>query len=157
MPGVATCLWFDGQAEEAAAFYVATFRAAGRPAALGTALRALPGGPQPKDGVLLRNFVLDGHALQALNGGPEFRFTPATSLSITCGDQREVDHFWHVLGEGGLYSHCGWVADRYGLSWQIVPRILPELLMGDDRARAARVMKAMLGMAKLNIAALEAA
>jgi predicted 3-demethylubiquinone-9 3-methyltransferase (glyoxalase superfamily) len=157
MPGVATCLWFDGQAEEAAAFYVAAFHAVGREASLGAALRQLPGGPGREGTVLLQTFTLDGHALQGLNGGPEFRANLAVSLSIACETQQEVDHFWHTLSEGGQTSQCGWLTDRYGFSWQVVPRMLPELMMGADKARATRVFQAMMGMTKLDIAALEAA
>ncbi|EHL97348.1 3-demethylubiquinone-9 3-methyltransferase domain protein [Acetobacteraceae bacterium AT-5844] len=157
MSRMATCLWFDGQAEEAAAFYVSTFRAAGRPASVDEVLRAPHGVPQTEGKVLLQSFTLDGYALQALNGGPEFHFSPATSLSVLCDSQQEVDHFWQALGEGGQFSQCGWLADRYGFSWQIVPRMLPQLLTGEDRARASRVMQAMLGMTKLEIAKLEAA
>jgi predicted 3-demethylubiquinone-9 3-methyltransferase (glyoxalase superfamily) len=157
MSGVATCLWFDGQAEEAASFYVATFQDIGRAATLGHGLRQLPGGPGPEGSILLQSFTLDGHELQALNGGPEFRFSPATSLSILCDHQGEVDHFWHALSAGGQTSQCGWLTDRYGFSWQVVPRLLPELLMGPDKARATRVLQAMMGMTKLDIALLEAA
>lgn len=157
MPGVATCLWFDGQAEEAATFYVDTFRAAGRQASLGPAMRNPAGGPGAEGRVLLQAFTLDGHALQGLNGGPDFHFSPATSLSVPCDTQQELDHFWNALLAGGQPSQCGWLTDRYGLSWQVFPRILPELLMGADRARAARVMQVMRGMTKLEIAPLEAA
>ncbi|MCR0980863.1 VOC family protein [Roseomonas populi] len=154
MSGIATCLWFDGQAEEAIAFYVAAFRRAGRPAEPGPVLRGGPAGP---DGVLLATARLDGHEVQGLNGGAEHRFTPAISLSVACENQAEVDAFWDALGEGGSPMACGWLTDRFGVCWQIFPKRLPELLMSPDREAAARAMQAMMDMVKIEIAPLEAA
>ncbi|WP_426956782.1 VOC family protein [Muricoccus radiodurans] len=157
MPGFSTCLWLADQAEEAAAFYVAAFRHGGRPAEQGRMLRAGSAGPSPPGSVILATVTLDGQELQLLNGNPQFQPNHAVSLSITCEDQGEVDRFWEALGEGGKEVACGWVTDRYGLSWQVVPRRLPELLTDPDPARAARAMKAMMGMVKIDVAALERA
>jgi len=157
MSGIATCLWMDGRAEEAVAFYVAAFRRAGREASPGPVLRQGEIGPNAPGSVLTAVAMLDGHRIIALNGGPEFRFSPAISLTVTCGAQEEVDRFWEALSEGGQTGQCGWLTDRFGVSWQVVPEVLPEMLMDADPARAARMMKAMLGMTKLEIAGLEAA
>ncbi|HEY8611977.1 MAG TPA: VOC family protein, partial [Roseomonas sp.] len=101
--------------------------------------------------------TLDGHGIIALNGGPHFQFTPAISLTVSCVDQGEVDRFWGALSDGGQTGQCGWLTDRFGVSWQVVPKILPEMLRDPDQARAGRAMQAMMGMTKLDIAALEAA
>ncbi|WP_338663389.1 VOC family protein [Pararoseomonas sp. SCSIO 73927] len=154
MSGIATCLWFDGQAEEAIAFYVAAFRRAGRPAEPGRVLR---GAPQEVERVLLVTAVLDGHEVQGLNGGPEHRLSPAISLSVACKDQAEVDALWEALGEGGSPVACGWLTDRFGVSWQIFPKVLPEMLTSPDRKAAARAMQAMMKMVKIEVAPLEAA
>jgi predicted 3-demethylubiquinone-9 3-methyltransferase (glyoxalase superfamily) len=143
MSPLATCLWFDQQAEPAARFYVETFRALGREAALGD----IAGGPAV-------TFRLDGQAFMALNGGPHYTFTPAVSLAVTCADQREIDAFWDALSAGGAPGRCGWLTDRFGLSWQVIPGALPTLMRGE---RGKRVMQALLGMSKLDIAALERA
>jgi predicted 3-demethylubiquinone-9 3-methyltransferase (glyoxalase superfamily) len=147
------CLWFDREAEEAANFYVSLF-----PDSRVTQLsRYGEAGPGEPGSVLTVAFELLGLSFLALNGGPVFKFSEAISLSVDCADQTEVDEYWERLGAGGQYSHCGWLKDRYGLSWQIVPRRLPELLGGQDRISAERAMRAMLTMSKLDIAALEAA
>ncbi len=154
MPAVATCLWFDGQAEEAARFYVSAFRALGREAAVGDILRHGDAGPGPKGGVLTVTFTLDGQEFIALNGGPHFTFSPAISLFVKCAGQAEVDGFWERLSEGGRTERCGWLTDRFGVSWQIVPTALGEMLRDPDPARAGRVMRAMT---KFDIAALQQA
>ncbi|WP_159728894.1 VOC family protein [Methylosinus sp. Ce-a6] len=147
------CLWFDREGEEAANFYVSLF-----PDSRVTGVsRYGEAGPGEPGAAMVVSFELCGLPFMALNGGPVYRLTEAFSLSVDCADQAEVDHYWEKLGEGGEYSRCGWLKDRYGLSWQITPRRLPQLLSGDDTAGAARAMRAMMGMAKLDVAALEAA
>ncbi len=144
---VSPCLWFDNQAEEAARFYVSLF-----PDSEITGV--MPGA----DGsALVVSFQLAGLQFQALNGGPMFKFTEAISLSIDCESQAEVDDFWEKLSAGGSTSQCGWLKDRYGLSWQVVPGILPKLLSDADRDRAGRVMQAMMQMTRLDIQKLQAA
>jgi predicted 3-demethylubiquinone-9 3-methyltransferase (glyoxalase superfamily) len=157
MSGIATCLWMDGRAEEAVAFYVGAFRQAGREAAPGPVLHQGEVGPGAPGSVLTATATLDGHVVIALNGGPLFQFTPAISLTVTCETQAEVDRFWDALSDGGQTGQCGWLTDRFGVSWQVVPRRLPDMLMDADPARAGRVMQTMLGMTKLEIAELEAA
>jgi predicted 3-demethylubiquinone-9 3-methyltransferase (glyoxalase superfamily) len=147
-------LWFDSQAEEAARFYVSLF-----PNSKITQLtRNTEASPGPTGGVLTVEFELDGRSFVALNGGPTFKLTEAFSLQIDCEDQAEVDRYWAALSaDGGEPGPCGWLKDRFGLSWQVVPRALPRLLADPDRARANRVMAAMMQMGKLDVAALEAA
>ncbi len=140
-------LWFDTQAVEAADFYVSLF-----PDSAVTG--ATPG---PDGSTLAVEFRLAGQQYIALNGGPHFRFTEAISLSIDCATQAEVDDYWEKLSAGGETSRCGWLKDKYGLSWQVIPTILPELVAGADRAKAGRAMAAMMTMTKLDIAALRAA
>lgn len=140
-------LWFDNQAEEAARFYVSLFP--------DSAITGVTPGPTGAPTVV--EFRLAGVQLLALNGGPHFRFNEAVSLSVDCRSQAEVDELWETLSAGGSKSQCGWLKDRYGLSWQIVPDVLPRLLGDPDRAKAARVTAAMMGMTKLDIAALQAA
>ncbi|MFS0692543.1 VOC family protein [Streptomyces nitrosporeus] len=152
MQKIKPCLWFDGRALEAAEFYVSVFGGDSRVVDVTYNTGAAPG---ETGAVLTVDFVLAGQEYTALNGGPEFTFSEAVSLSVDCESQEEVDRFWAVFTEDGEESVCGWLKDRYGLSWQIVPRVLPELLSGPDRARADRVMKAMTGMRKLDVAALE--
>jgi predicted 3-demethylubiquinone-9 3-methyltransferase (glyoxalase superfamily) len=144
---IRTCLWFDGNAEEAVAFYVSVFKDSGV-----TGIT-----PGPTGAALVVAFRLAGVEFLALNGGPEFRFNEAVSLSVDCRSQGELDELWEKLSAGGSPVQCGWLKDRYGLSWQIVPSVLPELLAGEDRGRAQRVLDALLGMTKLDIRALEAA
>lgn len=146
-------LWFDNQAEEAVAFYLSVFENA----KAGPVMRCGDAGPGPKGSVLCASFELEGLQITALNGGPHFKLTEAFSLMIRCGSQEEVDYFWDKLGEGGEHSHCGWLKDKFGLSWQITPDRLLELNMDPDPAKAGRVMQAMMTMRKIDIAALEAA
>lgn len=154
MSKIATCLWFNDQAEQAAQFYVSIFK----DATLGAVSHYGDNAPMPKGTVLIRTFYLDGKEFMALNGGPAFNFTPAISMFVHCDDQAEIDWFWERLtAEGGEPGQCGWLKDRFGVSWQIVPRTLGTLMSGPDRARANRVMQAVLGMTKLEIAALERA
>lgn len=156
---ITPCLWYDHQAEEAAAFYCGIFPnsrivSLTRYTEAGTDIHGRPDGS-----VMTVSFELDGQPFTALNGGPVFHFTEAVSLQIDCADQAEVDHYWHKLGAGGdpQAQQCGWLKDRYGLSWQVVPQVLLELLQDRDRAKASRVMQALLPMKKLDIAALQRA
>ncbi|MFJ4963098.1 VOC family protein [Streptomyces sp. NPDC088729] len=151
MQKITTCLWFDGQAEEAARYYIAIFGGDSRVLDVSRYGDAGPGEP---GSVLTVRFLLAGQEYLGLNGGPQFPFTEAISLSVDCADQAEVDRLWDALTEGGEESQCGWLKDRFGLSWQIVPSAMPELLSGPDPAKAERAMKAMLGMRKLDIQAL---
>ncbi|MFD5876085.1 VOC family protein [Streptomyces sp. NPDC060322] len=150
MQKIRPCLWFDNQAEEAAEFYVSVF---GGDSRIENVTR-WPEGSESAGSVLTVDFVLAGQEYLGLNGGPQFTFDEAVSLSVDCADQAEVDRLWAKFTEDGEESQCGWLKDRYGLSWQIVPRELPELLSGPDRARAERAMKAMMGMRKLDVQAL---
>ncbi|ARF63767.1 MULTISPECIES: VOC family protein [Streptomyces] len=151
MQKITPCLWFDGQAQEAAEHYVAIFGGDSR--ILDTTYYS-EAGPGETGSVLTVDFRLAGQDYMGLNGGPQFPFTEAISLSVDCADQAEVDRFWDALSEGGETGQCGWLKDRYGVSWQIVPNELPKLLADPDRAKADRTMKAMLGMTKLDIQAL---
>jgi predicted 3-demethylubiquinone-9 3-methyltransferase (glyoxalase superfamily) len=153
MQKITPFLWFDTQAEEAAKFYTSIFP---NSKILNTA-RYGEAGPGPKGSVMTVEFELDGQRMIALNGGPQFKFTEAISLSVDCRDQKEVDHYWSKLSQGGRESQCGWLKDKYGLSWQVNPAILGELLAGPDAKKAKRVMEAMLKMRKIDIAALKAA
>ena len=157
MSKLAICLWFDTQAQDAADFYIATFRAAGRKAGFGDRMHYTEAGPRPSGSVLSVTFTLDGQDFLGLNGGPHYTFSPAISMFVTCEDQAEVDHFWNALIEGGQPSRCGWLTDRFGVSWQIVPSALGRMLQDADRAAASRAMQAMLTMVKLDVAALQAA
>ena len=147
------CLWFDGQAEEAINHYISIFKD-GR---ITSATRCGDAGPGPKGSVLVATFELMGSPYIAINGGPLYKFTEAISLSVDCGSQDEVDAYWSGLSAGGSEGRCGWLKDKFGLSWQIVPTRLPQLLQHADPATAGRVMKAMLQMSKIEIAKLEAA
>lgn len=152
---ITSCLWFDGNAEEAARFYVDLF-----PDSRIDAVQRSPADnpSMAKGGVLLVSFTLAGRPFTGLNGGPAFHFTEAVSFQIDCADQAEVDRYWNALiADGGSESQCGWCKDRFGLSWQVIPRRLPELFASPDRAAAQRAMEAMLQMKKLDIAVLEAA
>ena len=153
MQKITPFLWYDTQAEEAAKFYVSIFPKSKilKMAWYGDA------GPGPKGSVMTVEFELAGQRMIALNGGPHFKFTEAISLSVDCKDQKEVDHYWTKLSQGGQESMCGWLKDRYGLSWQVNPTILGELLASRDAKKAKRVMEAMLKMKKIDIAALKAA
>jgi predicted 3-demethylubiquinone-9 3-methyltransferase (glyoxalase superfamily) len=154
MTTISTFLWFDGKAEEAAHFYVALL-----PDSRIDSIRrssAKPPGGSPGD-VMSVEFTLSGRSYIALNGGPHFQFTPAISLFVHCADQDEVDRLWHGLSEGGTPQRCGWLQDRYGLSWQIVPKALGELLSDPDPDKARRAREAMLQMTKIDIAGLRRA
>ena len=146
-----TCLWFDTQAEEAAAYYTGIFK----DARLGTVHRYTSAGPGPEGDVMLVEFELNGQKFSGLNGGPQFTFNEAVSIVVTCADQAEVDYYWDRLSDGGQENVCGWLTDRYGLSWQIVPAVFFDMIADPDSARAARVTQAMLGMTKFDVAALE--
>jgi predicted 3-demethylubiquinone-9 3-methyltransferase (glyoxalase superfamily) len=153
MPTQIPCLWFDGQAEQAAAHYTATFP---NSEILGVA-RYGPGTPGPEGEVMTVDFSLDGQRYVGLNGGPQFTFSEAISFQIMCADQEEVDHYWERLSDGGEQGPCGWLRDRFGVSWQVVPIRLQELIDDPDPGRAQRAMQAMLGMRKMDIAELERA
>ena len=148
-----TCLWFDTQAEEAAVFYTGIFA----DSKLGTVHRNTEAGPGPAGAVMLVEFELNGQKFSGLNGGPLYTFSEAVSIVVPCADQAEVDYYWNRLSDGGQEQACGWVKDRYGLSWQIVPAVFFDMIADPDSARAARVTQAMLGMIKFDVAALERA
>lgn len=144
-------LWFNDNAEEAVNFYVATF-----PNSKVLEVSRYPeGGPAPAGTVMTIRFLVNGEELLALNGGPTYQFTPAISLVVNCETQEEVDRYWEKLGAGGRYDQCGWLQDKFGLSWQITPVILPQLYQGKDKARSSRAMAAMMRMSKLDIKKLQ--
>jgi predicted 3-demethylubiquinone-9 3-methyltransferase (glyoxalase superfamily) len=153
MQKITPFLWFDTQAEEAAKFYLSIFENS----KIKTVTRYGAAGPGPKGSVMTVDFELAGQEFVALNGGPQFKFTEAISLVVNCETQQEVDEFWAKLSKGGQEVECGWLKDRYGLSWQIVPTILSKLLSDPDPKKAQRVMEAMLKMKKIDIAALKKA
>lgn len=157
MQKITTCLWFNNQAEEAVNFYTSIFKNSkiGSTSRYDKASAEVSG--QPEGSVLVITFELDGREFMALNGGPLFKFTEAVSLVINCESQQEVDYFWEKLTEGGEESQCGWLKDKFGLSWQVTPTRLNELLEDKDPKKAERVMKAMLHMKKLDVPTLEAA
>lgn len=157
MTDIAICLWFDTEGEAAAKHYVETFTAMGRPAALGGIARYGPEGPRPEGTAMTVRFTLDGLQFMALNGGPQYQHSPAFSMMVECADQAEIDGFWDALVEGGAPIQCGWLTDRFGVSWQIVPKAFEHLLSSGDAASKSRVMQAMFGMVKLDIGALEKA
>ena len=153
MPRITPNLWFDTEGKEAAEFYCSIF-----PNSEITNVSYYTGaGPRPAGTVLTVDFVLDGQAITAINGGPHFTFDEAGSLLINCKDQDEIDYYWDKLTDGGQESQCGWLKDKFGLSWQVVPEGMDEIFTGPDTARAERAMNAMFGMKKLDIAALQAA
>ena len=153
MPKVTPFLWFNTQAEEAANFYVSLF-----PNSKITGVSRYPeGAPGPAGSVMTISFELDGAAFTALNGGPAYSMDNAVSFVIPTKDQAETDHYYDALLQGGREHACGWIQDRYGLAWQVTPNRLMELLSGDDKAKAGRVMGAMMQMKKIDIAKLEAA
>jgi predicted 3-demethylubiquinone-9 3-methyltransferase (glyoxalase superfamily) len=156
-PRIAPCLWFDDQAEEAARFYTGIFRNSriGKIARYGKAGQEFHG--KPEGSVMTVAFELDGQPFTALNGGPVFKFNEAISLQVNCETQEELDHYWNKLSAGGdeKAQQCGWLKDKFGVSWQIVPAVLPELM--SDRPKAEKTMTALLKMKKLDIAALERA
>jgi predicted 3-demethylubiquinone-9 3-methyltransferase (glyoxalase superfamily) len=151
MNGFTTCLWFDTEAEEAANYYTGIF-----PNSSISAVTKYAAGERTGQ-TLTADFVLDGQKFIALNGGPEFTFNEAISFQIPCADQAEVDRYWDVLTQEGEQGQCGWLKDRYGVSWQVVPNRLTELMADSDPAVAARVTEALFGMKKIVIADLEAA
>ena len=153
MPKTVPCLWFDGQAEQAAALYTAVFPNS----EVLSVTRYGPGTPGEEGSVMTVSFSLDGHEYVGLNGGPQFTFSEAISFQILCADQDEVDHYWDRLAEGGEHGPCGWLKDRFGVSWQVVPKQLLSLVQDADPGRAQRAMQAMLGMGKIEIAELERA
>ena len=147
MPTITPFLWFDNNAEEAMNFYASIFKNS----KIGTVARYGDAGPGPKGTVMTAEFSLEGTEFVALNGGPHFTFNEAVSFVVNCETQEEVDYFWEKLSEGGQKSRCGWLKDKFGLSWQITPTILTELINNPDQAKADRVMKAMLQMDKIEI------
>lgn len=153
MQKIHTCLWFDNQAEEAAEYYVSVFDNA----KITGISRFGEGAPGPAGQAMVVEFDLEGQKFQALNGGPAFSFTEAVSFVIDCSSQDEVDRYWNALSDGGSEGQCGWLKDRYGVSWQVVPSALGELLGGPDPAGSQRAMQAMLGMKKLDVAELQKA
>ena len=153
MQKITPFLWFDGKAEEAAKFYTSIFKNS----KLGQIRRYGDAGPGPKGSVLTASFSIEGQEFVALNGGPQFTFTPAISFFVNCETQEEVDEFWDKLSEGGKKSRCGWLQDKFGVSWQIVPTALGKLLSDPDPEKSSRVMKAMLQMEKLDIRGLQEA
>ncbi len=150
---ITTFLWFDNNAEEAVNFYVSIFKNS----KVLNSIRYGDVGPGPKGTVMTIEFQLDGQEFTALNGGPQFKFTEAVSLVVHCQTQEEVDYFWEKLSEGGRKVECGWLKDKFGLSWQIVPDILLALLQDSDTQKSQRVMQAMLQMKKLDIERLKRA
>jgi predicted 3-demethylubiquinone-9 3-methyltransferase (glyoxalase superfamily) len=153
MPRITPCLWFDTQGEEAANFYTSVFPNS----RIVDVARYGEAGPREAGTVMAVRFELDGQEFVALNGGPEFTFDEAISFQIDCADQEEADRYWNALVEGGEESWCGWLKDRFGLSWQVVPRRLMELISDPDEERAQRAMAAMLEMRRIDVAAVEKA
>ena len=153
MQKITPCLWFDTEGEEAANFYTSVFKNS----RILNVSRYGEAGPRPAGTVMTVDFELDGQEFVALNGGPEFTFNEAVSFQVNCTTQEEVDEYWSRLTDGGEPGPCGWLKDRYGVSWQIVPTALNELLSDPDPARAQRAMKAMLQMGKIDIATLRSA
>ena len=153
MQKITPFLWCDPEGEDAAKFYTSVFPNS----KIGEISRYGSAGPRPEGTVMTVSFELDGQRFVALNGGPEFRFSEAVSFLVNCDTQDEVDSYWSALSEGGEEGPCGWLKDKFGLSWQIVPNRLPELLADPDRERAQRVMEAMLKMRKIEVDELERA
>lgn len=153
MSKITPCLWFNGEAEQAARFYTSLFKES----SIDGIGRYGEGMPFPAGTAIMVEFTLAGQSFQALNGGPQFHFTEAISMSVLCFGQAEVDHYWNALTEGGSESQCGWLKDRFGVSWQIVPDVLGRLQKQGDPVATGRMMQAMLKMRKMDVAALEAA
>lgn len=153
MQKITPFLWFDDKAEEAMNFYTSIFK----DSKILSVRRYGEEGPGPKGTVMTGTFQLEGQAFYALNGGPQFTFSPAISLFVNCDTQPEIDEFWEKLSEGGEKQPCGWLKDKYGVTWQIVPKVLGEMLDDPDTQRANRVMQAMLQMGKIDIAGLRQA
>jgi predicted 3-demethylubiquinone-9 3-methyltransferase (glyoxalase superfamily) len=146
-------LWFDGKAEEAAKFYISVFPNS----KIGDILRNGPDGPGPQGSVLTVAFELDGQKFTALNGGPHYKFSPATSFVVNCETQDEVDYYWEKLSAGGKTMQCGWLDDKYGVTWQVVPSVLVKMLQDKDAEKARRVLQTMMQMVKLDIKPLQQA
>jgi len=157
MPKLSPCLWFDREAEEAARFYVSVFRDSGIDAVSRYGKEGHEVHGKPEGTVMTVAFHLGEQAFTALNGGPQFHFSEAISFQVPCETQAEVDYYWNSLSAGGEEGPCGWLKDRFGLSWQVVPTALPRLLSDPDPAKRERVTKAFMGMKKLDVAALERA
>jgi predicted 3-demethylubiquinone-9 3-methyltransferase (glyoxalase superfamily) len=157
MQKITPFLWFDNQAEEAANFYVSIFKNSKVNSVTRYEEEGAKAVGRPAGTVMTVEFELEGQKFVGLNGGPHFKFTEAVSFVVNCGAQDEVDYFWEKLSEGGQESQCGWLKDKYGLSWQIVPTILAELFKGKDAEKSQRVMQAMLPMKKIDIATLKQA
>jgi predicted 3-demethylubiquinone-9 3-methyltransferase (glyoxalase superfamily) len=153
MQGITPFLWFETQAEEAARFYVSAFKNS----KILSISRYGEAGPGAAGSVMTVEFELDGRKFVALNGGPQYTFNPAVSFVVNCETQAEVDHYWSRLSAGGKEIQCGWLTDKYGLSWQIVPTVLLEMIKGDDAEKRNRVMQAMFKMVKLDIETLKRA
>ena len=153
MQKITPCLWFDNQAEEAVKFYVSIFKNS----KVETIARYGDAGPGPKGSVMTVKFQLDRQEFLALNGGPQFKFTEAVSFIVNCETQQEIDELWEKLSEGGKKVECGWLKDKYGLSWQIVPTVLGKMMSDPDPKRSQRVMGALLQMKKLDISRLKRA
>jgi predicted 3-demethylubiquinone-9 3-methyltransferase (glyoxalase superfamily) len=153
MQKITPFLWFDGKAEEAMNFYISIFKNS----KILSVSRYGEAGPGPKGTVMTAKFELNGQEFIALNGGPQFTFTEAISFVVSCETQQEVDELWEKLSQGGQKSRCGWLKDKYGLSWQVIPTVLVELLQNKDPAKSSRVMQAMLQMDKIDIETLRRA
>jgi predicted 3-demethylubiquinone-9 3-methyltransferase (glyoxalase superfamily) len=153
MQKITPFLWFDGRLEEAVSFYTSIFKNS----KVGHMTRSGEAGPGPKGTVMSASFTLEGQEFIALNGGPQFPFTPAVSFFVNCETQEEVDYFWMRLLDSGKEERCGWLKDKFGLSWQIIPSTLGKMLGDPDRAKSQRVMKTMLAMNKLDMAGLQRA
>jgi predicted 3-demethylubiquinone-9 3-methyltransferase (glyoxalase superfamily) len=153
MQKITPFLWFDGKAEEAANHYVSIFKNS----RIVSVHHYGEAGPGPKGTVMMVAFEIEGHAFTALNGGPQFNFTPAISFFVNCETQQEVDELWEKLPEGGKLLQCGWLTDKYGIAWQIIPTALGEMLSDPDPAKASRVMKAMMQMIKIDVDGLKKA
>jgi predicted 3-demethylubiquinone-9 3-methyltransferase (glyoxalase superfamily) len=153
MQKITPFLWFDHQAEEAMNFYTSIFKNA----KIKNVRRYGDAGPGPKGAVMTGTFEIEGQEFMALNGGSMYAFSPAISLFVNCANQQEVDDLWGKLSEGGQPQRCGWITDKFGITWQIIPSVLGELLGSSDGAKAARVMRAMMQMVKIDVAALEQA
>ena len=153
MEKITPCLWFDGKAEEAIRFYTSIFKKSKK----GVITKYGEAGPGKKGTVMTATFEIAGQEFMALNGGPEFKFSPAISFVVNCKKQKEVDYYWEKLLEGGAPQQCGWLTDKFGVSWQVVPTALPKLLKDKDPVRSQRVMEAMLKMVKLDIKLLKQA
>ncbi len=150
MQNITPCLWFDNEAEDAASFYVSVFE----DSQILDTTHYGEAGPGPEGTVLTVSFRLRGQEFMALNGGPDFKFNEAVSFQVSCESQEEVDRFWDTLSDGGEESQCGWLKDRFGLSWQVIPTALPKLLSDPDAQKSQRAMEAMLQMRKIDIDAL---